>query len=196
MTGPTRGWRSAKASKAFFCNIYARGTGLDIQLVGTQVRSLVETNSKQMNKLSLKQFFAMLALFAVTTQMVSFSVFGQSKRFDNAEVVVDETQNDGSDEIGQSKIAPDLQEKTDELIYGSRSDKTEKVIIRYKSGSSLDDFSGIDISDTERTQKFAQEAESNREKAGILVTDLVSFRGRVKKSYANVGMASAETSSV
>ena len=143
------------------------------------------------NKLSFKQTFATLVLFALSIQMVSFSVFAQSFKNVKTEEVATEKQIEPIDEAPQSKIAPELQEKTDDLIYGRIGDRTEKVIIRYKTDTSLNNISGDEFSDKVRVEMFAKEAESNREKTGILVADLASLRGRVKKSYANVGMASA-----
>lgn len=132
------------------------------------------------NKLRFKQTFAKLVLLALSIQLVSFSVIGQSFKNARSEEVATEKQIDPIDEAPQSKIAPDLQEKLTTCFPGRIGDRSEKVIIRYKSDSSLNDMSGNDMSDKERVQMFAQEAESNQEIAGILVTDLISLGGELR----------------
>ena len=134
-----------------------------------------------------------MALSAFAMQMVPFAAFGQSSRFDKTTMETDPPSypNPGVD-VEKSKIAPDLEVKTTELSYGSRADERQKVIIQLKSETDINEMSGNDLSAAERKALIAKEVENNIEKTGILVTDLVSINGNVKKSFNRVGLVSAE----
>jgi hypothetical protein len=51
---------------------------------------------------------------------------------------------------------------------------------------------GNDLSKKEQEMLFAQEVSSNKQKAGILMTELNGMNGKLKKSYNNLGLVSAE----
>ncbi len=144
------------------------------------------------NKLNFKQTFATLVLFALSMQMVSFSVFGQSFEKDQPEEVVNEKPSGPVDEIRQTKIASDLESRALELSAGMRSDDTQKIIIQLKSDSGLDELKDTALSPATQATLFAQEVQKNKEKVGILVTDLMSVGGQVKKAFNRLGLVSAE----
>ena len=139
-----------------------------------------------MNEINLKQFAAGFLLFAFCFQMVAFNVKAQLSKSETAPK--DET----ADFAPQSKIAPDLQEKTNELMNGVRNDELQKVIIQLKSETGFNEMSGNNSSESDQKQLFAREVSSNKAKAGILMTDLMATGGKIKKSYNNLGLVSAE----
>ncbi len=141
------------------------------------------------NKFNFKQTFATLVLFALSVQMVSFTVFGQAARFDRTDST--EKQTDQMDEIRQSKIAPDLEEPANEAFHNMRPDGMQRVIIQMKSETPLNENLG-DLNEDEREAMFEREVEANKGTKGILVTDVARVGGRVKKTYDNLGLVSAE----
>ncbi len=147
------------------------------------------------DKLSFKQTFATLVLFALSIQMVSFSVFAQSFRKDQSEdisVANDSNPDVQEDFAPKKKISPDLEEKADQAFYGVVADRMERVIIQLKSETGLNDMAGNDLNENEQKDLLALEVQKNREKSGILVTDLVAVGGRKKKSLNRLGLMSAE----
>lgn len=111
----------------------------------------------------------------------------------NVEKVSDDT-NDGqlTEQIAKSKLSPDLEEKTDENFYGLRGEETQKVLIQLKSDTPLNILQTNDLSESDQKQMFAREIVGNKVKSGILMGDLAATGGRVKKSYNNLGLVSAE----
>ena len=133
---------------------------------------MIDSASPQSRSLNthLKRYCASAVAFALTIQMLTFSVPAQS-----LSKVEHETLNDDREEISaphKNKISPDLEEKSDDLESGLRADETQKVIIRLKSETDLDEMLGNSFSQTEQKQIFAEEARHNKAKAGILMTDL------------------------
>ncbi len=110
-----------------------------------------------MNKLNFKQFFATLILFALSMQMVSFTVFGQSFKNYKSEDVAKEVQNGQMDEVRQSKIAPDLEESLNDVSNGLRADETQKVIIQLKPATNINNFAGDEVSQSVKEQMLANE---------------------------------------
>lgn len=146
-----------------------------------------------LNKLNSKRFFSTLLLSAMSTQMFSFGVNAQyrgvSEKFTDSAVV----EAAGLPELSPaSKIAPDLKEKTNELDFGSRGDELQKVIIQLKSDAPLNKMSGSDLSETDRNRLLTDEVRDNRARTGILISGLTALRGRIKKSFNNLGLVSAE----
>ena len=145
------------------------------------------------NRLNFKQTFAALILFALAVQMFSFSVLAQSLKNEKSEEVSQETKLDEqADFTPKSKIAPDLEEKTDELFNGLRGDEVQKVIIQLKSDSQMNEMFGNDLSEDEQARILAREIQANRDKKGLLMSDLTAANGRIKKSFYNIGLVSAE----
>ena len=143
-----------------------------------------------MNKLNLKQLFAGFLLFAFCFQMVAFNVKAQTFKSEESQDTV--KTDEQVDFTPKSKISPDLEEKTDELFNGLRGDEVQKVIIQLQSDSQINEMLGNDLSEAEQTQVIAQEVQSNKQKKGLLMSDLVAVNGRIKKSFYNVGLVSAE----
>jgi len=144
------------------------------------------------NKLSFKQTLATLVLFAMSIQMGSFSVFGQSLKKDQGEDISVERPNAKAAEVRGSKIAPDLEERTSELSSGMRGDETQKVIIQLKSETGLNDMMGNNLSKSDQKALFALEVQNNKDQTGILIAGLANAGGRMKKSFYNLGLVSAE----
>lgn len=92
----------------------------------------------------------------------------------------------------RSKVAPDLEEKLDDLSRGQRPDSKEKVIIQLKSDSGLNDIADNSLTAAEQKKLFAREAESNALKGGLLIADMVQFQGKVKKVHNHLGLVTAE----
>ena len=115
-----------------------------------------------MNELKLKQIFASLIFAAICVQMLAFNVNAQLLRRDGK-----------SDESGKTeqeipaakyKIAPDLEEKTNDLMAGRQADQTQKVIIQLKSETGLNDLFGNSMSAEARGRLIAEEVENNKNK--------------------------------
>jgi subtilisin family serine protease len=136
------------------------------------------------------QFFATLLLLALSVQMSSFSIKGQFLKTDKTEVVSETKNND--ENIPQHKIAPDLEESVDNLMSGFNPDQIQRVIIQLKSSTPLNNMFGNDLPDETKKDLFIQEIQSNKQKAGVLLTDLAQMNGRMKKTFNNLGLVSAE----
>mgnify|MGYP003460505886 FL=1 len=113
-------------------------------------------------------------------------IFAQSKiasqKTNVAESETPEPSFDQESEFDRrSKVAPDLEEKLDDLSRGQRPDSKEKVIIQLKSDSGLNDIADNSLTAAEQKKLFAREAESNALKGGLLIADMVQFQGKVKK---------------
>ena len=146
-----------------------------------------------MNRLNFKQFFATLTLLALSMQMFSFTVFAQSLVNDTrAEKVLEINQDEPADFAPNSKIAPDLQESVDGLANGFRADETQKVIIQLKPSTELNEMFGNDLSEADKKSLFDEEKRGNRQKAAKVGNALASMNGRMKKSFENLGLVSAE----
>ena len=127
-----------------------------------------------MNRINFKQTFAALTLLAMSIQLFSFSIFAQSLRNEKSEEVIKTNQDEQADLTPKSKIAPDLEEKSNELFYGLRGDEIQKVIIQLKSDTNINEMFGNDLSEAEQTQMLAQEVISNKSKKGLLMSDLMA----------------------
>lgn len=94
--------------------------------------------------------------------------------------------------ISDHKISPDLDEKSNEQFYGLRGDETQKVIIRLKSETNLSEINADSLNPSEQKRVFAAEFAGNKSKTGILMSELQTVGGRIKKSFNNLGLVSAE----
>ena len=143
-----------------------------------------------------------MALSAFAMQMVPFAAFGQSARFDKTTMETDPPyygQPDTDphsfpkdDDVVKTKIAPDLEESLSEMADGVRADQAQQVIIQLKPATNLNNLVGEEVSQSEKERMMAVEVQSNKDKTGILVTDLVSMGGHIKKSFNRVGLVSGE----
>ncbi len=152
-------------------------------------------NTQSFGKLTnrLKQFSAGLLLSAFCLQIFAFTATAQSVKIDRTnKTIIENEENVETKAAPQSKIAPDLEEKADELFYQGGKDVLQKVIIKLKSETPLDELTVSAMNETDRIQMFAEEAHNNKTKAGMLVSDLAAVSGTIKKSYNNVGLVSAE----
>ena len=68
----------------------------------------------------------------------------------------------------------------------------QRVIIQLKPSTGLNEMFGNDLSEDERNILFAKDVTANTEKKGILVTDLLSVGGKMRKSFDNLGLVSAQ----
>lgn len=144
-------------------------------------------------KLNVKQILVSFLLFALSIQVFSIGAAAQVRGVDKMSMPVDEsTSKSKDDEPFKNKISPDLEEKADEAFNGMRSDGLQRVIIQLKSETSLNDMNGNDLSEVDQKELFDREIQANKEKAGILVTDMPRFGGSVKKSFNRLGLLTAE----
>lgn len=156
-----------------------------------------ELNSKTSNN-NLKQIGTGFLLAAFCLQMFSFTATAQLVNDKNAAKQNDEMISEATiDERfvvhnAPYKIAPDLEEKTDEVFHNLRGDETQRVIIQLKSEASLNLITSDTISDADQKETFAGEAVKNKEKTETLINDLAQVGGKVKKSLNNLGLVSAE----
>ena len=130
-------------------------------------------------------------LFAFCLQMLAFDVRAQSRKAERSVEVYDVKEDIQTDFSPKRKIAPDLEEKTEEVFHKMRSDEVQRVIIQLKSETRLNESLG-DLSTKERDEMFANEVKSNRNKGGIIIAGLTAAGGRVSKTYNNLGLVSAE----
>ena len=154
-----------------------------------QSMKFLEEN-KMDNRLNFKQLFATLILFAMSVQMLSFTVFAQSLKNDNSEEVSEETRQ--TDLTPQSKIAPDLAEKADEQNFGFRADETQSVIIQLKPATEINNFLGEEVSQDVKGQMLKVEVRANKSRALSVKSKLQGLNGLFKKSFNNLGLVSAE----
>lgn len=136
-----------------------------------------------------RQLFATFALFTLCAQMLSISIFAQSLEKNKTDLATNDAPL-----IQQSKIAPDLEEKSNDLFYGLKSDETQKVIIQLKSETPLNEMFANSLKEADQKQLFAAEINNNKDKSRRLSVDLAKINGRLKKSYNNLGLVSAEIS--
>lgn len=147
-----------------------------------------------MNGNNLKPTFAALVVLALCWQMLAFDIAAQKmpNREASAEMPASAKQNQPQEAFRQSKIAPDLEEKTGDLAYGRVADKTQKVIIQLKSETGLDEMLSDDVSEAARAEMAAVEVRSNKERAVRLNSELYIKGGRINKSFNRVGLVAAE----
>ena len=143
-----------------------------------------------MNIRKFKKLLAALTLPSLLLQVFAFTATAQLGKQRKLEVM--EQANQETTLVAKSKIAPDLEQKADDLLYGRQSDEMQRVIIQLKSETPLNELYGNAMSSAERKQMFALEVSSNKEKAGILISDLSRVNGILRKSYNNLGLISAE----
>ncbi len=89
------------------------------------------------------------------------------------------------------KLSPDMLEAVEGLFRSSGSDPVQKVIIQIQPSTNLNDMTG-DAPATESARLFAVEAKEIRIKAAGLRDTLTNLRGSLKRTFNNIGMASAE----
>lgn len=148
------------------------------------------------NRFSFRRTYTVFTLLAMSVQMFSFTIFGQSFKTDKFEEMPKAKQN--IQDVQKSKIAPDLEKKTDELFYMGGEDQVQKVIIQLKSETPLNEMLddtgsfGNAIGKEERENMFAREVRANKSKTVVLKTDLAQIGGRMKKSFNRLGLVSAE----
>lgn len=143
-----------------------------------------------MKTAKLKETFSMLALVALSLQIVPLTAFGQTKDV-ATETASQVTKIEQTAEL-RSKIAPDLEETVNEQAFGLRADQNESVIIQLKPSTQVDELADSPISSTEKERIFASEVRNNKARSGILVTDIAAMGGRANKSFNRVGLVSAE----
>lgn len=143
-----------------------------------------------MNGLNLKQIFASILFSALCLQMFAFSINAQSfkRRAKQSEEVSEEKPVPAA----KYKIAPDLEERTNDVMFGLQADETQKVIIQLKSATPLNAMFGNSLNEADQKELLKQEAENNESLVGILLTDLTATGGTLKKSFKHLGLVSAE----
>ena len=145
----------------------------------------------KMNKFTQKKYSAAFLFFALCLQMSAFGIQGQT--FKSNTKKPDVTLDEVKDAVpSKNKIAPDLEEKTNDLSFGFRADEMQRVIIQLKSETPLNEMFGNNLSQADQTRMLKDEVRSNLQKSGILLSDLVRINGRVKKTFNNLGLMSAE----
>ena len=145
-----------------------------------------------MNRLSLKQYVASLLLVVMTLQMLSFVVAAQRRNSDSKSPEISITKQEVQEDFSpKSKLAPDLEEKAGDVYQGMRSDETQRVIIQLKSETRLNEILG-NLNAADRDAAFVSEIRANKDKKGIIISDLARSGGRLKKAYYNLGLVSAE----
>jgi subtilisin family serine protease len=140
--------------------------------------------------LKLKNSITILTLVAFCLQLSGITVIAQRTSRQSAIITKKEFEDNKNEP--RTKISPDLDEKTNELSYGLRNDETQKVIIQLNSEMPLDELSSNAVSETGQKQMFADEVRGNKEKTGILMADLREKGGKLKNSFDNLGIVSAE----
>ena len=131
-------------------------------------------------------------LFALSMQMFSFTLFAQSFKKADRREIAEIKQDEPTDSALVNKISPDLEKSVNDLSYGFRDDETQRVIIQFKSETSLNEMFSNDLNESEQKALFAQEISDNKTKAGILIADLAEVGGNLKKSFNRLGLANAE----
>ena len=145
-----------------------------------------------MNRLRLKQYITSVLLLVLAMQMLSFGVAAQLRNSDSKTSAISKVKQEEAEDFSpKRKIAPDLEEKTEEAFHGIRADEIQKVIIQLKSETQLNESLG-DLNATDRDSMFAREVQANNDKKGLIVSDLVNVGGRLKKAFNNLGLVSAE----
>lgn len=94
--------------------------------------------------------------------------------------------------VVKKKISPDLEERTNELMFGLRPDTVQKVIIQLKSATPLNEMFGNSLDEKTRQELIEKEVENNQSFTGILLTDLTASGGTLKKAFHRLGLVSAE----
>jgi serine protease AprX len=135
----------------------------------------------------LKKSGAGFLIAAFCFQMFAFTANAQTFRKESSEMESAETQI-----VSINKIAPDLEEKTNDLFLGLRAEENQKVIIQLKSDTLINELTGNNLTETDRNQMLAQEVGNTKKRTGNLLTELSAMRGRLKKSFNNLGLISAE----
>ncbi len=102
-------------------------------------------------------------LFAFCMQMLAFDVNAQSRKGEKSADVHNTKQDDQKDFTPKRKIAPDLEEMTEEVFQGMRSNEMQKVIIQLKPETQLNESFG-DLDTKSREAMFASEVKANKEK--------------------------------
>ena len=145
----------------------------------------------QLTKLTIRKIFTSLTFSALCVQMFAFGISAQTIKSR-----IKQTDETAKPEISIPtaiyKIAPDLEEKTNNLMFGRQSDEIQRVIIQIKSETPLNEMFGNSLSAADQKSLVAREVTNTKQKAGILLTDLVQINGRLKKSFNNLGLVSAE----
>src|SRR5688500_4224424 len=111
---------------------------------------------------NLKQFFTALLFSAFCLPMFAFSLKAQSLKDANSD---DASKEENRTTTVRSKISPDLEKESNDLMYGLRADETQAVIIQLKSETPLNEMFGNALDEAAQTQLLAREARNNKDKA-------------------------------
>jgi serine protease AprX len=139
------------------------------------------------NTTDLKKSGAGFLIAAFCFQMFAFTANAQTFKKESSEMKNAETQI-----VSINKIAPDLEEKANDLFFGLRAEENQKVIIQLKSDTSINEMSGNNLTEVNRNQMLAQEVGNTKKRTGRLMPELSAMRGRLKKSFNSLGLISAE----
>ena len=127
-----------------------------------------------------KEFCAGLILFGLGLQMLPLTINAQKLPGVRQEKSVVKTVED-TDPQPNNKVAPDLEENVDQMLFEGRPDSTQKVIITLKEDKKTDEEkydSGILIGN------LTGQDEVN--------TKITGVGGRLKKNFSKMGMISAD----
>ncbi len=111
---------------------------------------------------NLKSFFAGLTMLAFFIQMFAATATAQFSPVGKRPIEISKSADQMPPAAMESKIAPDLQEKSDELFYRGGGDVMQNVIIQLKSDTALNEMSGGISSEADRQYMFAQEVKDNQ----------------------------------
>ena len=133
-----------------------------------------------------------MLLIAFQMQLIAFSVAGQNRigKDESADVKATDRIVDGNT-MRESKIAPDLIDNANDAYNRVSRDRMQRVIIQLPSNSALNNETG-DLAAEDSAAMIKEEVRLNKEKTGILVTDLHRSGGRMYKAFNNIGLVDAE----
>src|ERR1051325_9305608 len=93
----------------------------------------------------------------------------------------------------QSKLAPDLEEETNEVTLSRRRDKSVGVIIQLRGATSLNEEGATEgLSAEQRERIFADDVRVNAIRTPVMRARIESLRGRFKRSLNHLGLITAE----
>ena len=91
------------------------------------------------------KLFAALILSAFFLQVFGLTASGQlgkQRKLEATEQSDQTTPNEATPMVEKRKIAPDLEESVDGIVYGRQADKMQRVIIQLKSETPLNEMFG------------------------------------------------------
>jgi len=145
----------------------------------------------------IKNACAAVAVAAIFGQTLAFSVSAQSlKQVKGTLAQMEERKaqqpaQSVEPQNPDSKLSPDMLEAVEGLFRTSANDPVQKVIIQFQSSTNLNDMTG-NATAAETAQLFATETRENKIKSAGLRDTLLNLRGTLKRTFNNVGLASAE----